>query len=167
MSASFWIGEPFLTSNRPVELKYAREKSIRVSRSAVYVNVEMTRSTRFVVSSGSRTAVGAQTNDRRCSRPKAYRASHFAISMSMPEFLPRTSRYPKGGVSHLTPTISRFRLAISAGSLGRTAAFAAGFAGPVVATGRAEPTVAVTTATRATPTVDRMIRFIHQLLSQR
>jgi hypothetical protein len=71
MSASFWIGEPFLTSNRPVELKYGREKSIRVSRSAVYVNVEMTRSTRPVVSNGSRAAVGAQTNVSRCARPKA------------------------------------------------------------------------------------------------
>ena len=50
-----------MTSRRPEALKYAREKSILVSRSAVYVNVEMTRSTRLVVKSGSRAAVGAQT----------------------------------------------------------------------------------------------------------
>ena len=71
MSARRWIGESFLTSRRPDALKYAREKSILVSRSAVYVNVEMTRSTRFVVKSGSRAAVGAQTNVRRFARPKA------------------------------------------------------------------------------------------------
>ena len=44
---------------------------MRVSRSAVYVNVEMTRSTRLVVSSGSRDAVGAHVNVTRLSRPNA------------------------------------------------------------------------------------------------
>ena len=44
---------------------------MRVSRSAVYVKVEMTRSTLFVVSSGSRVAVGAQTNVTRWARPNA------------------------------------------------------------------------------------------------
>ena len=65
---------------------------MRVSRSAVYVNVEITRSTRPLVRSGSRAAVGAHTNVRRCSRPNAYRASHLAISTSTPAFFPRTSR---------------------------------------------------------------------------
>jgi hypothetical protein len=88
MSFSVRIGESFLTSSRPVDLKYAREKSIRVSRSVVYVNVEMTRSTRFVVSSGSRAGVGAQTNETRCALPNAYRANHLAMSTSKPAFLP-------------------------------------------------------------------------------
>ena len=44
---------------------------MRVSRSVVYVNVEMTRSTRPVVSSGSRAGVGAHSNVTRLSRPNA------------------------------------------------------------------------------------------------
>ena len=62
-----------------------------MSRSAVYVNVEMTRSTRFVVSNGSRTAVGAHTIVSRWAVPNAYRANCRAISMSTPAFFPRTS----------------------------------------------------------------------------
>jgi hypothetical protein len=133
----------------------------------VYVKVEITRSTRFVVNSGSRTAVGAHTNVRRCSRPKANRASHFAISTSMPAFLPRTSRYPNGGVSHLTPTISRLRLAISAGSFGSPGAWDSTRATPVLAVVWADPSVAATNATRTTPAVDKSILFTRQLLSRR
>ena len=44
---------------------------LRVSRSAVYVKVEMTRSARSVVSSGSRAGVGAQMYATRVSRPNA------------------------------------------------------------------------------------------------
>ena len=44
---------------------------MRVSRSRVYVNVEMTRSTRPLVSSGSRAGVGAQTNETRLALPNA------------------------------------------------------------------------------------------------
>ena len=156
-----------MTSSRPVELKYGREKSIRVSRSAVYVNVEMTRSTRPVVRSGSRAAVGAQTNVRRWARPNAYRANCLAISTSTPAFFPRTSMYPNGGVSHLTPTISRLRLAMSAGSFGSTGAFASGRACAVGAVVWADPSVAATNATTATPAVARTILLIPLLLLPR
>ena len=71
MSESFCTGPSFFTSSRPVPFQYAREKSMRVSRSAVYVKVEITRSTRPFVISGSRWAVGAQTNVTRCARPNA------------------------------------------------------------------------------------------------
>jgi hypothetical protein len=56
----------------------------------VYVNVEMTRSARPVVSSGSRVGVGAHVNETRLSLPNAYRANHLAISTSKPAFSPRT-----------------------------------------------------------------------------
>ena len=65
-----------------------REKSIRVSRSRVYVNVEMTRSTRPVVSSGSREGVGAHSKETRFGRPNAKRENQWAISTSIPAFCP-------------------------------------------------------------------------------
>ena len=70
-------------------------------------------------------------------------------------------------MSHLTPTISRLRLEMLAGSFGSTvAADAFAFVGPVVvaAVVFAEPIVAATTAMTATPAVARRILFIQQLL---
>src|ERR687896_1838044 len=82
----------------------------------------MTRSTRPVVSSGSRAGVGAHTNETRFARPNAKRENQRAISVSKPELRPRTSMYPNGGVSHLTPMIHRCRFFTAAGSRGSVAA---------------------------------------------
>jgi hypothetical protein len=57
----------------------------------VYVNVEMTRSARPVVSNGSRTGVGAQMKLTRLFLPNANRENQRAISTSKPALLPRTS----------------------------------------------------------------------------
>jgi hypothetical protein len=62
---------------------------MRVSRSDVYVNVEITMSTRPVVRSGSRAAVGAHVKVTRFGLPNANRENQRAMSISKPAFSPR------------------------------------------------------------------------------
>ena len=62
-----------------------------MSRSWVYVNVAITRSTRPVVSAGSRAGVVTHVNVTRFDLPNAKRENQRAISTSKPAFWPRTS----------------------------------------------------------------------------
>src|SRR3990170_1783540 len=135
---------------------------MRVSRSAVYVNVAITRSTRPVVSAGSRAGVVTHVYVTRLSLPKANRENHFAISTSKPAFFPRTSMYPNGGESHFTPMFQRFRSFTSSGS-GGSADVAFARVDPIVADGCARPSAATNTATRPTPIVARTIFLIQPL----
>src|SRR3954451_15881587 len=144
---------------------------MRVSRSAVYVNVAITRSTRFVVSAGSRVGVVRQVKLTRFDLPNAKRENHRAISTSKPAFLPVTSMYPNGGESHLTPMFQRPRDFTSGGSGG--SAFAAALPVAAVAAtcvlpvGWAALHVATSAATSETPARARTIRFIQPLLLRR
>ena len=73
--------------------------------------------------------------------------------------------YPNGGTSHFTPMFQRPRALMFAGSGGSFAAFAGPFAAsgpvaPVCLAGWADPVVAHSNATIATPMVVRENRFI-------
>src|SRR4051794_1953432 len=138
---------------------------MRVSRSAVYVNVAITRSTRFVVSAGSRVGVVRQVKLTRFDLPNAKRENHFAISTSKPAFLPVTSMYPNGGESHLTPMFHRPRCLTSAGSAGSF--FAAAACDRETPVGAASDHAANATAARATTRATPARRFIRLLLLRR
>jgi hypothetical protein len=118
------------------------------------VKVEMIRSARSVVSSDSRTAVGAHSNVTRLSRPNAYRENHFAISTSKPAFL------PNGGASHLTPMMKRRRSLMFAGSAGSVGFFAAGAVSRADSAGAARLHVAASAAINPNAAVTIASRFI-------
>jgi hypothetical protein len=130
----------------------------------VYVNVEMTRSTRPVVSSGSRAAVGAQTNVSRCAPPEGV-ARELLCDLDVDACV-------------LAPHVDvpeRRRVALDAddqplaardvgGQLRQRRRLRGDSCPGGRAVGCADPNAAATTATRATPAVARMILFILQLL---
>src|SRR5919109_339446 len=90
---------------------------MRVSRSVLYVNVAITRSTRPVVSAGSRAAVLTHVQLMRFPLPKAKRENQRAISASKP--CPphgRKLRLPRSPLQR--PRSSRSRRAARASSFG-------------------------------------------------
>src|SRR6266545_6363932 len=149
------------------------EKSSCSARAAVQVSVEMMMSTRPEISVGIRLGVVTQVKLSLFLLPNASSANRRATRTSYPSLFPRTSMYPNGGKSHLTP-ISHFLRFLtaegSAGSLGFTT-FGLGFG---VAAGAAElasfppgaaiPQAANAAAASTSAATKIKIRFIQPLL---
>jgi hypothetical protein len=137
---------------------------MRVSRSVLYVNVAITRSTRSPVSAGSRAGVVTHESVTRFGFPNAKRANQRAISTSKPAFWLLAPMYPKGGVSHLTAICHRLRSLMFAGNGG---SFALAWVGPASRADATAPQAAIAVPARAVTIRTVTSRLIRPLLLRR